>query len=440
MNYREVLDYLSDANEFQAMRLGLDNTRTILTHLPVDISGIPFIQVAGSNGKGSTSHFIASILQAAGYKTGLFTSPHLLDIRERIMVNKEWIHEDEFAGSFTIVKDLSEKLLKKGIIQFMPSYFEYTFLVAVHYFFTKKVDVAILEVGLGGRLDATSTITPVVSVITSISLEHTHILGRRLTEIAAEKAGIIKEGVPVVCGCKPRSVAHRVIKRIASAHHAPFFNVTDSQRLLKVEEHSSYYRCSFETPSEEIHYDVRMNGIHQSANAAAAITAIRVLTDAGTIRPIPGDIIASGISTATIPARIENIPAIPPVILDGSHNVESISALATYLEEKKKSNLTLIFGVLSDKNYKKMVSILLPFIDTVILTLPHSPRAVPCDRLQPIFRRKKKSVFVIDTITEAYEFAHRLNREILITGSFYLVGVMRDLILRAQSQTGGPHE
>jgi len=438
MDYPEILAYLKRVEE-RGVHLGLENTQKILDHLPsvngidADLKGIHFVQVAGTNGKGSTSYFLTSILQSAGHKVGLFTSPHLQDIRERIIINNRWISKKDFSNSLCAVKELAEDLLKRGLIAGMPTYFEYTFLTAIHYFLRQKVNAAILEVGLGGRLDATSTITPDVSVITTIARDHTSILGTRLRDIAVEKAGIIKKGVPVVCGCGVRSISHRVIKEIAVRNNAPFFNVIDAKNRLETCSKGDFYRCTYTTGKTGYTFDLHLNGVHQAYNAACAIKAVQVLnkTIGGSKQVGDKKTICKGIATTFIPARIEIIDTTPRVILDGGHNVESTTALTNFLAEKKKNNLTLVFGVLADKNYWKMITLLLPYIKHVILTEPGSKRALPAGKMLRLFNRNAAPVVpvkITNNLEEAYNTARKLKREILVTGSFYLVGAIRKMI------------
>ncbi|NIM14740.1 MAG: hypothetical protein GTO45_22350 [Candidatus Aminicenantes bacterium] len=443
MDYQRALKDLK-AIEQQGIHLGLENTRIILDHLPIDISRTPFIQVAGTNGKGSTAHFLASIFQAAGYTVGLFTSPHLQDVRERISINQRWIPGDDFATSYWTIKEISLDLLKKGLIAHMPTYFEQLFLTAIHYFsFSREVPgIIILEVGLGGRLDATSTIRPVVSVITNIARDHTVMLGTRIRDIAAEKAGIIKTGVPVVCGCKVGSIAHHVIKKTARQNHAPFFNVIDAKNHLQIRNNNNTngdsYQCTYTTESETYTFYVHLNGPHQATNAAAAIKTLQILQNKNTIS-ISRQSICEGIANTVIPARIEIIAATPQIILDGGHNVDSIAALTHFLREKKKRNLTLIFGVLADKNYRKMIMLLLPHIKNIILTEPHSKRALPATKMLKFLKRNHNpkpiplnnhKIFIKNNLEEAYAAAQQFNRDILVTGSFYLVGAVRKMIIR----------
>jgi dihydrofolate synthase / folylpolyglutamate synthase len=448
MNYHEVLEYLKEV-ESRGINPGLDNTVKLLEHMkiqsPETPGGITFIQVAGTNGKGSTSHFIASILEDSGYKVGLFTSPHLVDIRERIVINRQMISREDFAKGLGEIKVLAEELLSNGAINAMPSYFEYTFLTALYHFSHSEVDIAILEVGLGGRWDATSAITPKVSVITTISRDHTHVLGNRLQDIAAEKAAIIKKGIPVVCGCKKRTVAHQVIKKNAGQQEAPFFNVIDTRNRLEVQYRDDGYRCSYSTHPIPARYlfDVRLKGSFQTQNAATAIKAVQVLDQ--TLRrergmldsvyfPISPDNISRGIENCSIPARIEVLDTSPPVILDGGHNIESLTGLVKFLQERNKYNLTLIYGVLADKNYKKMSGLLLPHVQHVLLAAPNSKRALPSEKLLGMFKYHGKSVIIKKTIEDAYQTARQFDSEILVTGSFYLVGELRRMIMKDLSR------
>lgn len=441
MDYESVLDYLRKV-ELRGPNLGLDNTAEIIRRFPFDLDRIIFVQVAGTNGKGSTAHFLTSILHAAGWSTGLFTSPHLHDIRERITIDKKPVSKTAFADAVEAVKNLSESLLKKGSISHMPTFFEYTFLAALYHFAAQNVTAAVLEVGLGGRLDATSTITPHVSLITGISHDHTGILGKKIEEIAFEKAGIIKENVPVVCGCNTRSIANHVIKKRARQLNAPFYNVFDSQNRLEIEEFEKGFHCRFITKEEEIAFDIYLNGRHQAANAAAAAKTVQVLNaglhTGSRVSAISTEAVCTGIAANRIPGRIETMEIETggprgsrpvPVILDGGHNIQSVRALKDFLEQKNKRRLTLIFGVLEDKNYKEMARLLLPFTKNVILTEPLSNRALPAEKLVPLFDKKRHTnVLVKKDLENAIGTAARLKEEILVTGSFYLVGEMRHII------------
>jgi dihydrofolate synthase/folylpolyglutamate synthase len=444
MEYPRALDYLKEA-ETRGIRPGLENTRVILDHLPRPAGDIPYIQVAGTNGKGSTAHFLTSILQAAGHRVGLFTSPHLTDVRERITIDKQWIPAEEFAHSLETVKNISENLLEKGTIQYLPTYFELVFLIAIDYFSRQKPGIAILEVGLGGRLDATTAIDTQVSIITNISHDHTAMLGTRITDIAREKAGIIKKGVPIVCGCTIGGAAHRVIKEIARQKEAPFFNVIDAKNYLDVVHRDNAYRCTYTSDAEAHAFDVHLNGAHQVFNAAAAVKTLRVLCrHTGTHVRLTPQAIRTGISNNMVPGRIEILQTSPKVILDSSHNADSTAALASFLKETNKKNLTLVFGVLADKNYRKMITLLRPHIENVILTQPQSERALPAAKIAALFKTRGSpktlpAVVMENNYTDAYNAARRFKKDILVTGSFYLVGAMRETVINHTPKIGESH-
>lgn len=423
MNYSQSLLYLEKIQK-KGIKLALDNVQKAINHLPFGINDIHFIQVAGTNGKGSTSHFITSILQAAGFRVGLFTSPHLQNIRERISINKKWISKTSFAESLTDVKQICEQLEKMNLIDSIPTFFEHLFLLAIHHFHQRKVDFAVIEVGLGGRLDATSTLTPEVSVITNISHDHTKTLGKRIRDIAFEKAGIIKKNVSVVSGCKRRSVSRKIIREISEKRKAPFHDVLPSEQSLTIDEKTGGYGCVYLTGSNRYVFEIHLNGRHQALNAATAIRTAEILRTRGFAIPVKA--ITEGVKKNFIPGRLEIIPASPTIILDGGHNVGGIASLVQFLKQKQMENLTLIFGVLRDKNYRKMISQLLPFIRRVVITEPLSERALPAEKLIKLFRQKEPEVR--KNIREALETAKKWTGDILVTGSLYLVGEMRNII------------
>ncbi len=423
MNFKEALTYLEQVHE-RGTKLALDNVQKIIDNLPLELGNINFIQVAGTNGKGSTSHYLTSILKESGYNTGMFTSPHLQDLRERITINKKWISTQDFADSLLRVKEISEELLSKDIIKETPTYFEHMLLTSLFYFCKEKVDFAIMEVGLGGRLDATTTLSPILSIITTISYDHTKTLGKSLALIAAEKGGIIKKDTPILCGCNTNTVANRTIRKIAESRSAPFFNAFDKNNRTSFTRESDHYNSLYSSEEGEYRFKVFMNGDHQVRNAALSIKAMEILKDLGI--DISKSAMISGIEKNSVPGRIETFDFHHGVILDGGHNEESIKALSGYLREKGKKDLTLIFGVLRDKKYKKMIKYLQPFISNIIVTEPLSPRALPAEKLRKAFSEKK--ILIQKDLKFALKEALKFNKEILITGSLYLAGEMRTLV------------
>jgi len=425
MNYADALQYLDSVRD-QGAKLELDNVQNLIRHLPFDITPIDFIQIAGTNGKGSTSHFTAAILNAAGISTGLFTSPHLQTVRERISVNGAPILPEDFAASLQAVQQIAADLVDRGVITNMPTYFEHVFLTAVHYFHTRGVSAAVMEVGLGGRLDATTSLNPVVTAITNISRDHTKTLGPRIRDIAREKAGIVKKAVPLVCGCPNRSMSRRVIEEACREKGAPFHPVSRRPGNPEVVVSARGYDCVYHSGEADYHYRVSMNGVHQARNAAMAIRIAELY-----MQPHSGlcpAIAAEAISSTTVPGRIEHIPGDPPIFLDGGHNLEGTRALTQFLVERDLHGLTVIFGVLRDKPYRRMSELISPFTEKVIITEPLSRRALPADQTARCFPEHTAPVIEKD-YPRALALARARGKTILITGSLYMAGAMRTLIL-----------
>ena len=423
MQYAAVGEYLEKL-QGENSKLSLDNIQLIIASLPFSVGSVKYIQVAGTNGKGSTSHFIAAILRSAGWRVGLFTSPHLQDVRERICFNGRIISRRDFAVAISAIDNICQELLHRQVIAKQPTFFETVFLAALYHFSKCQADWAVLEVGLGGRLDATSTIIPEVAVITNIAKDHTHILGKTLAAIAREKAGVCKENVPLVSGCRPASIAGRVIGRAARAKSAPFHEVFVPPGGLQVEKKGRSYLCHYRSGSRRYSYRVYLKGRHQTVNAAVAVKTVDVLKGLGW--NIPDLAISRGIKNMFIPGRIELLSRRPPLILDGGHNPDGIRVLVDFLREENISAFTLIFGVLGDKHYPAMARQLAPLAANVILTAPPCERALPPEKLLPYF--KKKNCRVERNFFKALAIAKKLKRIIIICGSLYLAGAMRTVV------------
>jgi len=427
MNFDDALEYLNRVREL-GTKLSLDNIQRLVNNLPFSLKKIKFIQVAGTNGKGSTSHFITSILMQNGYKVGLFTSPHLEDIKERVSINKEWISEEEFTKSIFNVKKISEELLKKNKIDNIPTFFEHILLLSLDYFYRKNVDFAVLEVGLGGRLDATSTIIPELHVITNISYDHTKTLGKRIKDIALEKAGVIKRKIPVVCGCPPKTRSRKVIREVSDKKGSKIYFVVDKNNKIKYKFVNDYYEVEYITQNDRYKYNLRMNGKHQIINSATAIKVSEVLRDKG-VR-LKKNLIESGIENNMVRGRIEYFRKNPLIIIDTGHNVSGIKVLRDFLEERNHKNLTLIFGVLRDKKYRQMIRLLDPFVKEYILTTPISKRAINSNQLKNKIKDLigKKRVSCIEDYNKIVKLAKNYQSDILISGSFYMAGEIRKLL------------
>jgi dihydrofolate synthase/folylpolyglutamate synthase len=420
MQYAATGEYLEKL-QGENSKLSLDNIALIIANLPFTVGTVKYIQVAGTNGKGSTSHFIAAILRSAGWRVGLFTSPHLQDVRERIRFNGRLISRRDFAVAISAVDDIGQELLRRQVIVNQPTFFETVFLAALYHFSKSRADWAVLEVGLGGRLDATSTIIPEVAVITNIAKDHTHILGKTLSAIAREKAGVCKENVPLVSGCRHASIAGRVIGQTAREKGAPFYEVFALRDGLQVEKKGHSYLCHYDCGNHDYSYRVYLKGRHQTVNAAVAVKTVAVLKGLGW--DIPESAISLGIKNMFIPARIESLGGRPPIILDGGHNPDGIRVLVDFLREENISAFTLIFGVLADKHYPAMARQLAPLAAHVILTAPLCARALAPEKLLPYFRGSSCRVEM--DFSRALAIAKKLKRTIIICGSLYLAGAMR---------------
>jgi dihydrofolate synthase/folylpolyglutamate synthase len=423
MQYAATGDYLEKL-QGENSKLSLDNIGLIIANLPFNVGSVKYIQIAGTNGKGSTSHFLAAILRSAGWRVGLFTSPHLQDVRERICLNGRLVSRRDFAVAISAVDDICRELLRRQVIASQPTFFETVFLAALYHFSKSRADWAVLEVGLGGRLDATSTIVPEVAVITNIAKDHTHILGKTLAAIAREKAGICKENVPLVSGCRSASIAGRIIGQAARDKKAPFHEVFVPSGGLKVEKKGRSYLCHYRSGGRQYNYRVYLKGRHQTVNAAVAVKTVDVLKGLGWNIPEPA--IGRGIKNMFIPGRLELLSRRPPLILDGAHNPDGIRVLVDFLREENIDAFTLIFGVLGDKHYPAMARQLAPLAANVILTAPPGARALAPEKLLPFF--KKSDCWVEMNFSKALAIAKKLKRIIIVCGSLYLAGAMRTVV------------
>ncbi len=348
MNYREALAWLYSLQRF-GIKLGLENIRRLLAELPVDLRGTRVIHVAGTNGKGSVCAMIDSICRAQGYRTALFISPHLVTFRERIRVNGEMIFEDAVANGLTLIRDLIADWDPH------PTFFEVTTALALKYFAEAKLDIVILETGLGGRLDATNAVQSDVSAIAPIDFDHEKWLGDSLEKIATEKAGIIKSNIPVVCSSQ-QIEAEKVIRARAAECEAPLQFVTES------------YDCS----------PIALPGQHQKQNAAVAIAAIHAANI-----DIDDKAIARGLATVECPARFQKWDE--RTIIDGAHNPSAARVLAkTWREIFSDQRATLILAVLSDKNLRGICEELVPIASSVLLPKIRSERAAPPETLAKV--------------------------------------------------------
>lgn len=396
------------------VRLDLGPTRRLLSRLGNPQERFEAVLVAGTNGKGSIAALIASVLGCGGHRVGLYTSPHLVDVRERIRVGGRLISTGD-------LRELAGEV--REAVREDVTYFEFTTALAFLHFLRNGVDVAVLEVGLGGRLDATNVVRPKVGVISNISLEHRAYLGRRLADIAREKAGIVKPGGRVVTAARQRAVLE-TLADIARERGARIYRVGRDIRVrTRGDGVFSYFGLERNIPELRLH----LRGRHQVVNAACAIGAVEILAGSGF--RVDEDSIRQGLATCRWPGRLEVLRENPAVVVDGAHNPAGASALRAALEEDfSRRKLILVFGVLSDKDHRGMLRRLAPLADHVVLTRPREARALPPEVAARFVRGMGKRVEVVEKSERALARALALAGEddlILVTGSLYLVGEAR---------------
>ena len=432
-------------------QLKLDRMRQLLTRLGNPDAGLPIVHVAGTKGKGSTSALVGSILHAAGHDVGLFSSPHLECIEERFAVNELPCSADELVGLVDrlrpVVLAMDQEADHSADSSLSPTYFEMTTAIALMYFAQRKVDVAILEVGLGGRLDSTNVCQPAVTVITSISFDHTKQLGNTLAQIAAEKAGIIKPGVPLLCGPlddEPRQVIAEIAQqhgcRMLEAGHDFTHAYYPPHQLDRRQEPGKLdFAGKFVDQAVELkELPLQLLGKHQAANAALAVATCVELQRQGW--DIPPEAIRTGLAELTLPARIEILGRQPTVVLDVAHNVASAQALVDVLTTSFASKeRILVLATSMDKDVAGIVRVLLPHFSRVIATeYQNNPRAVPAEKLAQIMREQQKTTNptaeIVESATplDAWKRARQWASEteaseplICITGSFFIAAELR---------------
>jgi len=430
MNPAERRAYLGRLEKF-GIRLGLESVRVLLNDLGDPQYAFPSVLVAGTNGKGSVCAMLAEALRRNGLRTGLYTSPHLVRVEERIRIDGAPVPSRTFGRLLEAVQASVERLIKDGKLAAQPTYFEVLTAAALLHFAERKVDIAVLEVGLGGRFDATNAVTPLVSVITTIALDHQEHLGRTLAEIAFEKAGIVKPGVPVVCGARRGGAAYRVIRRRARELGASFLGVWDGGELDTVSTKRGYCFI-FRRRGRTLRFSPGLAGKHQGINAAIVLAAAGELQRVWW-KPLDDGKLLAGIAQASWEGRLEIAAHRPLVILDGAHNPEGAAALATYLREVVRRPVILVFGVMKDKDAKAMARSLFPLAKTVILTsAPLERSASPADLRAAVGGLAPGRTFLEPRAGRAVRLALREARgrtPVLVAGSLYLVGEVKRLRL-----------
>jgi len=426
-------------------KFDLAHVRVLLAALDNPERRFPAVLIAGTNGKGSTAATLASILQASGLKTGLYTSPHLVRINERIRLNGVEIPDDEFALVHDLVDRTAERLVGEGELPWHPSFFETLTAIAFEYFSRRKVDIAVLEVGMGGRLDATNVVEPRISVITDISLDHQKFLGNTVAEIAREKAGIIRpNGVVVTLPQQPQAndvIGNTILDLGARGVNAvPYVPpVSPASERYLTEERSAkrfFSRYRLQVMGKEILVETPLVGRHQLRNIALAIAAAEELGLQGFA--VTPEAIERGLRETQWPGRFQIIPAqdgLPEIVLDVAHNPDGAWALRSTLSTVYEDRLfTLIFGAMLDKDVRQVTEILFPIADHVIATRADNPRAASPEQIREAAARVSVEIEDAMSVSSALARAQTLAGAVglvVVTGSIYLVGeAMRELGLR----------
>jgi dihydrofolate synthase/folylpolyglutamate synthase len=418
------------------IKLEMDTVTGILKRLGSPEKTFHCVHVAGTNGKGSIASTIASILQASDISTGLYTSPHLIHFNERFTVNGTSVSDDEIVEAYLAVKaaDTGER---------QATFFELATAMGFYLFALKKVQWAVIETGMGGRLDATNVLAPAVSIITNISIEHTDYLGNTLAEIAGEKAGIIKPGVPVITGVT-QDEALNVITDTAREKDAPLYLMGKDFSTTPVNSSDRASRFDYRGMALSLkNLHTPLPGNHQINNAAMALAACELLLTPGQNNPLPPPIspetIRQGLATTKWPGRLEYIIQNPPVILDGAHNLHAAENLARFLKEEGKApHLTLVLGILNDKPYEKMLAHLVPTADRIIFTRPKINRNLDPEILLKLSEQLTQvEMCVIDDVGQAVSHAIDTapeNGTVCVAGSLYVAGEARACILDRYAQ------
>ena len=420
-SYSATVQFLYGLQQ-HGIKLGLDTIRALLGRVGDPHRRYPLLHIGGTNGKGSTEAMAASILQAAGLRVGLYTSPHLVDFRERIRVDGEMIPES------CVIQGV-EALRVASVPDLTPTFFEFTTALAFQYFADCRVDIAVLEVGMGGRFDATNVVDPLVTAITTIGLDHEAYLGSTIEAIAYEKAGIIKPEVPVVLG-RIGEPAYRVIEARASDVGAPVLRLGRDFRCEGISPADCGY---FGLALQAKHLHCPLQGRFQLDNLACSLALIELAREKGL--QVPDRAIRAGLEQVAWEGRVEMVAQDPAVIVDGAHNPAAAAVLADYLAEWRRarpaSRVSLIVGMMRDKHPREFLASLLPLADRLILTQADLPRAATGAELRRLLGDEAPSAQVAPTPSDALAFARRsaaASDLICVTGSLMLVGEIKALL------------
>ena len=438
MNFEKTLQYLlSLGHETTAIKLGLRNTELLLESLDNPHKAYQSVQIAGTNGKGSTAVVLDSICRAAEIHTGLYTSPHLVSITERIMVGGTEISQGDFAQHASAVRSAAENLLNSGKLQALPTFFEQVTAIAFLAFREAGVRLAILETGLGGRLDATTVAGAETVAITPLALDHQEYLGETIEEIASEKAAIILPGVTAIIAAQPVQALDVILQRCAEFKVHPSLEIDQSRNHIEKVTDDGRFVVTFET--NEARYEkvlLGLRGRHQIVNTSVAIRIAESLRKRGI--DASKTAIIEGIQTARHAGRLEFQDGHPSLLLDGAHNPGGAQALREFLDEFVSRPVTLVFGAMNDKRLEEIATLLFPAADRLILTQPDNLRAAGVGRLQSLAASivDDERITAVSSVGEAFQLAKDITPSdglICVTGSLYLLGEIKVIMKTAES-------
>ncbi len=432
MKYADFSRLLAQrGNEVQGIHLGLHRITAVMAALGNPHLAFPVLHIAGTNGKGSVAAMSDSILRHAGWKTGLYTSPHLVRVEERIRVDGSEIRPRQLCGVAERVCRAESRLVRSGAIDRPLTYFEVLTACAFSHFVLHRVDVAVVEVGLGGRLDATNVVHPRVCVITGVSYDHRDLLGNTLAEIALEKAGILKPGIPVLSGCGT-GVGRRVIRRQARVVGAPLWELDRDIRLNISSGKGGFCVADLQTPHRRYaRLRLGLAGLHQARNAALSIAAVEFLD----CLPVSPQAIRIGLRRTQWPGRMDLYSARRPTLLDGAHNPDGIHALRDFLHGMGSRPIYLVFGVLRDKDVASMAGKLFPVSREIHLARIHNSRGMEPEEIVSRLPRFRSAIHLHQSSLDALKTAwDRCPEEglVVVAGSLYLVGELIEAV-RAES-------
>jgi dihydrofolate synthase/folylpolyglutamate synthase len=433
MDFGEALHYLlSLGHETLAIKLGLSNTERLLEALGNPQASFPSLQIAGTNGKGSTAVMLESVARAGGIKTGLYTSPHLKSITERIRIEGREISREDFARLTMKVKSAAEALLIDGVLTTLPTFFEHVTAIALLAFSEARVSLAILETGLGGRLDATTVAQARWVAITPIAIDHQEYLGETLAQIAAEKAAIIRPGVTAAIVAPQEVEALRVIMERGDACGIKP-RLCECQAEVTGAFETGRMRVTFETQGGRYeNVTLGLRGRHQITNASVAISLAEALRESGF--PISHAAIVEGLETARHAGRLELLEVgSKSILFDGAHNAAGALALREFLDEFVQAPITLVFGAMRDKDLTEITATLFPIARRLILTVASNPRSATIETLAQLVPQDFDSsrITLAPSVSEALQAARAVTPSdgiICVTGSLYLIGEVQSII------------